>query len=169
MILYSAVQKRAQTEIDRVVGINRLPDYVAELPYISAVLKEVLRWHPPGPTGCVAISIPHMLRQDDIHNGYYVPAGSMVLAYTVWELLHDPHTVYPDPMAFKPERFLRDGIFDCSLNYTFGIGRRMCPGKLVAEDSSLWLLIAQFLATFTVSLPEGADPPPAEFTSEAIS
>jgi cytochrome P450 len=51
MTLYPNVQRKAQAEIDRVVGNSRLPDYSDhdELPYLQAVLKEVLRWHPVVP------------------------------------------------------------------------------------------------------------------------
>lgn len=40
----------------------------------------------------------------------------------------------------------------------------MCPGKQLSEDS-LWLTVAQFLATLTVSLPEGSKPPPVQYGS----
>jgi len=51
MILYPEVQRKAQAEIDDVVGNGRLPVFSdeEELPYIQAVLKEVLRWHPATP------------------------------------------------------------------------------------------------------------------------
>ena len=51
MILYPEVQRKAQAEIDQVVGSSRLPDYSDRdaLPYVLAVLKEVLRWHPVAP------------------------------------------------------------------------------------------------------------------------
>ena len=53
MILYPEVQRKAQTEIDQVVGNSRLPDFSDQdvLPYVQAVLKEVLRWHPVAPLG----------------------------------------------------------------------------------------------------------------------
>ncbi len=53
MTLYPEVQRKAQTEIDRVVGNSRLPDFSDQdaLPYVQAVLKEVLRWHPVAPLG----------------------------------------------------------------------------------------------------------------------
>ncbi|KAH9038276.1 cytochrome P450 [Lactarius hengduanensis] len=43
MILYPEVQRKAQAEIDRVVGNSRLPDFSDQdaLPYVQAVLKEV--------------------------------------------------------------------------------------------------------------------------------
>jgi len=51
MILYPEVQRKAQAEIDDVVGNGRLPVFSdeEELPYVQAVLKEVLRWHPVAP------------------------------------------------------------------------------------------------------------------------
>lgn len=59
MTLYPEVQRKAQAEIDRVIGNSRLPDYSdqEELPYVDAVLKEVLRWHPVTPLGMSLVSI----------------------------------------------------------------------------------------------------------------
>ncbi|KAI0669479.1 cytochrome P450 [Trametes maxima] len=166
--LHPEVQTRAQEEIDRVIGTHRLPDFTDRdrLPYITAVMKEILRWHPPAPTG-----IPHLLKEDDTYKGYHIPRGSIVMG-NVWGITHDTDK-YPEPFAFRPERYLRaDGSFDCSTNdpsrYVFGFGRRVCPGKFLAEDST-WLTVAQFLAVFTVSVPEGAPPPKVEFVSGAIS
>jgi cytochrome P450 len=53
MVLYPDVQKRAQAEIDLVIGRNRLPTFEdrASLPYIEAVLRETLRWEPVIPLG----------------------------------------------------------------------------------------------------------------------
>ena len=53
MALYPEVQRAAHAEIDAVLGDSRLPDFSDEdkLPYLGAVLKEVLRWHPVVPLG----------------------------------------------------------------------------------------------------------------------
>jgi hypothetical protein len=53
MALYPEVQRAAHAEIDAVLGQSRLPDLSDEdrLPYVGAVLKEVLRWHPVVPLG----------------------------------------------------------------------------------------------------------------------
>ena len=53
MALYPEVQKRAQAEIDDVVGPNRLPDFHdrPSLPYINAVVKESSRWNVVVPFG----------------------------------------------------------------------------------------------------------------------
>jgi cytochrome P450 len=53
MTLNPDVMKRAQTELDSVVGRSRLPTFEdkEKLPYIRAIVKETLRWRPVGPLG----------------------------------------------------------------------------------------------------------------------
>ena len=53
MLLNPDVQVRAQAEIDLIVGTERLPVFEdrPSLPYIEAVLRETLRWHPVTPLG----------------------------------------------------------------------------------------------------------------------
>jgi cytochrome P450 len=59
MVLYPEVQAKAQAEIDRVVGKNRLPDFDdrSALPYLDAVLRETLRWHPVFPMGLYTLLV----------------------------------------------------------------------------------------------------------------
>jgi cytochrome P450 len=68
MIHYPEVQAKAQAEIDRMIGTDRLPTYSdrASLPYVEALYKEVLRWNPAVPFG-----LPHRLEwdKDDVYNG----------------------------------------------------------------------------------------------------
>lgn len=66
------VQKKAQHEIDGVVGRDRLPTYDDwdSLPYTEAILREVLRWRPVLPLG-----VPHRVTADDIYKGYLIPKG----------------------------------------------------------------------------------------------
>ena len=53
MALYPEIQKKAQEEIDAVVGPHRLPDFEdrPSLPYINAIVKESMRWHLVLPLG----------------------------------------------------------------------------------------------------------------------
>jgi hypothetical protein len=68
--------------------------------------------------------VPHRLEQDDVYEGYFLPKGSTVIA-NAWTMSFDPE-YFPDPHAFKPERYLaRDGTYDSSvLVVDFGFGRR---------------------------------------------
>lgn len=61
MLLYPDVQGKAQAELDRVVGTNRLPDFsdYDSLPYIQAIAKETMRWHLIAPLGIVSLKQIH--------------------------------------------------------------------------------------------------------------
>jgi cytochrome P450 len=74
------MQRKAQEEIDRVLGPGRLPTVAdrGNLPYVDAVVKEVLRWHPVAPMG-----IPHMSVDDDTWEGFYIPKGSLIMP-NIW-------------------------------------------------------------------------------------
>ncbi|PYH43129.1 cytochrome P450 [Aspergillus saccharolyticus JOP 1030-1] len=147
MTLYPDVQKKAQAEIDAVIGNTRLPTFAdrSSLPYINALIKEVLRWQPVTP-----MALPHTNVENDIFHGYFIPKGSIVLP-NVWAFMHEPST-YHDPMRFKPERFLswQGQIPELDpRKMAFGFGRRLCPGRILAE-SSIFIIVAQFLTAFEV-------------------
>ncbi|KAJ7611293.1 cytochrome P450 [Roridomyces roridus] len=155
MVLYPEVMAKAQKEIDSVIGDARLPKLSDkdDLPYLSALVTEVHRWHTAGPTG-----IPHCLTEDDVHNGWFIPKGTIVIA-NIWKMTHDSR-VYTDPMVFNPERFIpREGKgpeMDPT-NLVFGFGRRICPGRVLAE-ASVWLIVATTLAVFDISRdPDGGE------------
>jgi len=145
--VFPEVQKKAQEELDRVIGNKRLPVSKDRdnLPYIMAMMKETHRWHPIAPMG-----LPHTSTEEDTCRGYRIPKGSMLLP-NAWWFTHDP-AVYPDPMSFRPERFLDTPTHKAELdprNFIFGFGRRICPGRYVA-DNALFITIAQTLAVFNI-------------------
>ncbi|KAM5541819.1 hypothetical protein V8D89_004548 [Ganoderma adspersum] len=166
MALHPEVQKKAQAELDEVVGADRLPEFSdrASLPYVNAVVKEVLRWHPAGP-----INVPHRVVADDEYNGYFIPSGALVFVNT-WSILRDPE-VYARPDEFIPDRFLdSDGNLDlCGrdpADVVFGFGRRICPGRHFAE-STMFILSASVLSAFEIGSPVGEDGVPVQFKREA--
>ena len=61
MVLFPEVQRKAQAEIDSVVGMDRLPDFKDQplLPYVTALLEEALRWHPVVPLGTLQFRFCH--------------------------------------------------------------------------------------------------------------
>ncbi|KAJ6591284.1 putative monooxygenase [Mycena vulgaris] len=142
MMLNPDIQAKAREELDNIVGQDRLPTVQdkASLPYIRSVMTEVLRWHPPGPLG-----IPHALSKDDIYEGMHVPKGSLMIP-NIWYMFHDPEYL-PNPNKFDPDRYNNlDSEMDKFAHLVFGFGRRVCPGKLFAEDS-LFAIIATVLST----------------------
>ena len=56
-MVYPEIQRKAQAEIDRVVGRDRFPTLAdqPDLPYTAALVKEVVRWNPVSPLGEVVI------------------------------------------------------------------------------------------------------------------
>ncbi|KAF9223646.1 cytochrome P450 [Gyrodon lividus] len=149
MLLNPDVQKCAQAEIDSVIGsdLTRLPVWEdrSSLPYIDAVIKETLRWHPVAPLG-----IPHATVDEDVYEGYYIPKGATILV-NAWAMSRDPVN-YPRPNEFLPERFLgsdkgTNGVPVGAPSFAFGFGRRVCVGRHVA-DASLWAAIVNMLAIF---------------------
>ncbi|KAI0654052.1 cytochrome P450 [Cubamyces menziesii] len=142
IILYPDVQTRAQEEPDAVVGPDRLPQItdLPSLPYVKAVVKELLRWHSAAPSASLTASRKRMSI-----GGGGSPAAPL-------GILHDPE-LWPDPDAFLPDRFMKDGSFNDEVfdpaNIAFSAGRRTCPGKHYAE-ASLFINIASVLHTFNI-------------------
>ncbi|CCM01198.1 uncharacterized protein FIBRA_03246 [Fibroporia radiculosa] len=122
MMCYPEVQKKAQAELDAVIGSDRLPNLGDRdsLPFINAICTELHRWNPVNPLG-----VPHSLTEDDVYMGYLLPKGTTVLV-NVWKVLHDP-THYKKPLEFNPERHIatesKEPEFD-PRNVVFGFGRR---------------------------------------------
>ncbi|RPD57201.1 CyP450 monooxygenase [Lentinus tigrinus ALCF2SS1-7] len=151
MSLYPEVQRKAQAQLDAVVGHDRLPGFEdrKSLTYVDAILKESLRWMNVTPLGKA-----HSTTEDDEFGGYFIPAGSILMA-NIWACLHDPE-IYEDPDVFKPERFIRDGKLDPDVrdpyDFAFGFGRRICPGRFFG-DAALFINIAAMLHVFDISPP----------------
>ncbi|GLB39728.1 putative cytochrome p450 [Lyophyllum shimeji] len=148
MTRYPEVAKKAQAEIDAVVGNERLPTFEdrPHLPYVDALVKEVLRWNAVAPTG-----MPHRVMEDDVHDGYLIPKGALVIA-NIWKLLHDP-AVYVNPDVFNPDRFMATESTLAEPDprgVCFGFGRRICPGLHLA-DVSVFISCAMSLAVFDIS------------------
>ncbi|EKM58533.1 uncharacterized protein PHACADRAFT_252949 [Phanerochaete carnosa HHB-10118-sp] len=153
MVMNPAVQSTAQEQIDRVVGSACLPDftYRDSLPYVAAIMYEVLRWRPVAPLG-----IAHRVMVDDEYNGYHIPAGAAVVS-NAWAILHDPAR-FPSPDTFDPTRWLTpDGqlsktTLDATNMAVFGFGRRICPGNDFAM-ASIWIAMVHILAIYNIEKP----------------
>ncbi|KAG7095593.1 hypothetical protein E1B28_006323 [Marasmius oreades] len=150
MLMYPSVQEKAHAELDRFVEDERrlptLKDWSqGALPYLTSILLEVLRWHPPAPMGLF-----HSAAHDDIYKGYLIPAKTTIIG-NIWGMMHD-ESVYPNPDVFDPDRFTGiDGrkVEEDPRQVVFGFGRRVCPGLYVAE-ASIWIQMALMLACLRI-------------------
>ncbi|KAF8298243.1 cytochrome P450 [Clavulina sp. PMI_390] len=140
MIQHPEVQAKAQAEIDRVTGGDRLPTFAdrPNMPYLDCIFKEVMRWHPATPMG-----VPHATTEEVQYRGWSIPKGTIVYN-NGWALSQDPVT-YPAPEKFDPERFERNSTTKDPREYAFGFGRRACPGQAFA-DATVWITMTTLLA-----------------------
>ncbi|KAI0632677.1 cytochrome P450 [Trametes polyzona] len=149
MVRNPEMLRKAQEEVDRVIGNDRLPELSdrASLPYLNAFLEEVYR-------PVLPLAVPHCVTTDDEYHGYDIPAGTTILANT-WAMTRDPR-YYPDPEEFRPERYLVPEDQKCELlipsTFIFGFGRRVCPGQALA-DPSVWLAMANVVALVDIRKP----------------
>lgn len=152
MVLYPHTMKKAQEEIDSVVGSDGLfpPsfEHFSQLPYCVALTKELLRWGPSVPVGT-----PHYSDRDDEYKGYQIDAKTMVIPCT-WTMNRNEGE-FPDPYIFNPDRYLHsDGLKSHETlvegHSSFGFGRRICPGQYLAAKN-VWIAITRLLWGFDIT------------------
>ncbi|XP_071505103.1 cytochrome P450 2F3-like [Diadema antillarum] len=148
------VQKKIQSEIDSVVGRDRVPTIEdrGTLPYTEATLYEVMRYSSIVPT-----AVPHSTTRDTTLRGYSIPKGTTVML-NIHSMHFDPNE-WSDPTSFKPEHFLDDGstVRQHPPSFMpFGAGRRSCLGEAVAK-ADLFLIFSWFLQNYTFSKVPGKE------------
>ncbi|KAJ3492020.1 hypothetical protein NLI96_g264 [Meripilus lineatus] len=76
MVQHPHALEKAQNEIDRVVGSNRLPDFNdrESLPMVECVIKEAQRLYHTLPLG-----VPHCSAEDDIYKEMFIPKGTIIV------------------------------------------------------------------------------------------
>jgi cytochrome P450 len=139
-----------------VIGSSRTPtlDDRPNLPYLTACMREVFRWRTILPC-----TFPHQTKQQDTYMGYRIPANSTIIPLQWCMNLNDSN--FNDPHTFDPSRWL--GPSASELRYhAFGYGRRICPGRHIAENS-VWLNMAKLVWGFDItaaddSVGRGVDP-----------
>ncbi|KAJ6569170.1 cytochrome P450 [Mycena capillaripes] len=131
LVAHPDAQRKAQEEMDRVVGDHRMPtlDDLDHMPYIHALILETHRFRPVAPLG-----VPHATLAAEEYQGYTIPKGAIILVNIL---------LYDNAEDFVPERYLlsehgtKEGVDGCGLRPTFpfGFGRRVCPGIHLAQNS----------------------------------
>ena len=148
-----SVVAQAHVELDRVVPADRSPTFKDDLPMIRAISKETLRLHP-----VATIGSPRYTTKPITYKNYYIPANA-ILTLNQWGSHYD-ELKYPNHLKFDPSRFVTShpnksptyvAINDFSKrdNYSWGVGRRICLGLNVAENS-LFIILAKILWAFDI-------------------
>ncbi|KAK5996476.1 Cytochrome P450 monooxygenase [Cladobotryum mycophilum] len=160
MVTNLDVQLEAQKQIDSVVDEFTLPswEHYDQLPLVSMIVKECLRWRPPLPG-----AFPHALARDDEIDGMKIPQGSTIVL-NIWGM-HQDASRYSHPEKYDPYRY--EGQTQPASAYTnsghekrdhfsYGAGRRICPGIHLAERA-LFVATARLLWAFTMKPKVDAD------------
>ncbi|KAK5989561.1 Cytochrome P450 monooxygenase yanC-like protein [Cladobotryum mycophilum] len=144
---YPAVMNKARYELDQVCGDNagRLPGLkdLPQLPYVCAVVKEILRWRPTVPL------IPQRVLVKDMElEGYRFPAGTEFLVNSTAVCANG----YEKPHEFYPDRWLDTEKSGCDVKqdlwqYAFSAGKRSCVGYKLAQKEML-VVFARLLYCF---------------------
>jgi cytochrome P450 len=154
MLCFPESMRKAQAEIDRVVGRDRLPTFADfdHMPYVRAMVKETLRWRGVGP-----LDVPHRLCQDDVYEGYWIPKDTTCIV-NAWALNHDQDIYGPDAEDFNPGRFIDEKTGDLKPaiadtkdegHVSYGFGRRICVGRHIS-NYSMYIEIAALLWCFDI-------------------
>ncbi|KAI0724641.1 cytochrome P450 [Fomitopsis betulina] len=171
MVLHSDVFAKAQEEVDRVVGRDRLPTQEdrPSLPFVECILKETYRWNPP-----VGLGVPHQTSDShDEYGGYHIPADTTMIT-NIWSISRNTRN-WEDSDIFRPERFLKPEQLSPEVadpkSFVFGHGRRLCPGREFA-DATLFLAISNMIAALDIGKSRDAEgneiTPKAAFASSSI-
>ena len=136
-------QEKAYQEIKTVLGDRIIPEMSdkAQLPYLEALISEVLR-----KSSLVPLGIPHKATADTVIAGYHIPKGYIVLIN--YFALHHDQIYWSKPEDFEPERFLDKQEKDSKPSFLpFAAGKRVCLGEQLAK-MELFLFLGCLLKTF---------------------
>ena len=138
--LHPDAQKKAQAELDAVVGPHRLPEFsdLKSLVYVNAVIRETLRWHT-----VVPLSVAHAAIADDELHGYFIPSGTVLLP-NIWSVL--PGSLFVEDsrltllscagLACMTRQYTK--TLTCSdRNVSFGMGNSTRPSGILSRSSSV--------------------------------
>jgi len=115
------------------------------LPWTRAVVDESLRLFPP------AWVVSRRALSEDVVGGHTVPAGTLAIVSPWW--LHRRSDAWPEPCAFRPERFLGgSGVREAYL--PFGQGPRLCIGREFALGEML-MVLSRLLTAYRLEVPPG--------------
>ncbi|KAI5361638.1 Putative cytochrome P450 [Septoria linicola] len=139
---YPACLRCAQTELDEVVGRDRLPFLhdKDKMPYLGAMVEEVLRWR-----NIMNAGFPHLATAEGSYLGYRIPKNAVLLPQ--YHAMDVDEAVYEHPNEFIPERWLKGNLPAGGPLGAFGFGRRLCPGRNIARNT-IWLVMARIIRAF---------------------
>jgi cytochrome P450 len=146
------VERKLVEELGRELG-DRLPrpEDLERLVYTDRVVKEAMRLYPP------AFVLARRAARDTTIGPYAVPRGSEVVVWTYFT--HRDPRYYPEPEAFRPERFeeAEEARRPKQAYLPFGAGPRACIGRAFAQSEAT-ILLACLYQRFVFQYPKKTPP-----------
>ena len=143
---------RLVEEVQEVLHSTHHVEYqdLGKLRYLSQVLKESLRMHPPIP------NVSRLMTQDETLLGYHIPAGT-ALSLSPYVAHHSP-ALWEKPEEFIPERFNASNSEKIPINtyWPFSFGPRICIGQTFAQFEAR-VIVARLLQEYKMELLPGQD------------
>ncbi|MBN3304953.1 CP24A protein, partial [Amia calva] len=120
-------QGKLYKEIQDVVPVSHVPtaEHIKKLPYLKACLKESMRLSPSVPF------TSRTLDKETVLGGYVLPKGTILMINS--HALSSNDEYFDEGKQFKPERWLQQNTINPFAHVPFGIGKRMCIGRRLAE------------------------------------
>lgn len=154
LVTHHSAMERVRSEIDAAEMAGKLSTPVkyeetrVELPYFVACIKESIRLHPPA-TNLFA----RTTNSSKTIEGHVVPPGTDITS-NAYVVQRDPELYAPDPLAFRPERWLESQDKANRMeaaSFTFGVGPRVCLGKDIAT-MEMYKLLPETVRRFNFEL-----------------
>ncbi|XP_025015186.2 cytochrome P450 77A3 [Ricinus communis] len=141
------VQEKLYNEIIKTVGNRKVNEKdVEKMEYLQAVVKELLRKHPP-----TFFLLTHAVSEPTTLGGYDIPTDTNIEIFS--QAIGQDPKIWSNPKKFDPDRFISGneeaditGVTGIKMT-PFGAGRRICPGLGLATVH-LHLMIARMVQEF---------------------
>lgn len=149
------VLDKAKAELNQVIGKGKIVEEadISKLNYLSCIIKETARLHPPVP-----FLLPRQVEEDVELCGYTISKNSQVLV-NAYAIGRDP-MLWENPLSFQPERFINSTVDVYGHDFElipFGAGRRKCPGLPLAMRM-LPIMLGSLINCFDWKLEGGIAP-----------
>lgn len=170
LVTNQEIQEKLYKEIVEFFGKDGVisENHVEKMPYLSAIVKESFRRHPPS-----HFLLSHAAIKDTELAGYTIPTNTNLELYTAW-ITQDPE-MWEDPNEFRPERFLTGDGVDVDITgkrgvkmLPFGAGRRICPAWTLGT-LHVHLLLARMVQAFKwLPIPDNPPDPTETFAFTVV-
>ena len=154
MMKYPEVQKKAQEELDKVIGSDRVVTVADKnsLHYINAIVAETQRF-----CNLIPLNVVHKTTKDVEIHGWKFPKGTLITDQISSVLFDEKY--FRDSCTFNPERFIDENgkFFAPPELIPFGVGKRACLGEGLAR-MELFLFAANILNQIKLKSPYGMIP-----------